>query len=669
MCLRFSLSAEGPVFRGLVATAQSVLLTAVLTWPVPRRLDGGVLGCIEADTVKHLWTLWWIRHTILVDHRIPFQTDYVNFPAGMDIWPIEPLNGLAALLLAPLSVVALSNVLVMLNLTANGLCGVLFGRELTGDLLGGLVVGMLIQTSTFALFSIHVGVGELQHFWILPLGFWCLLRLLRTGRWRWAVVTGIVLGLGTLTCFYHGFFLGTGLLVASVPLLVRRHGSLRLLARLVVSAVIGIGLVVPLSRAFPSAALEDQATSRPFFEFVFGEVSGQHLSEPIKARLQPEDLVRTRSHLWNDTEQSRTAYVGGRLLGIPVLFLAAFALWRWPRRTVPWVAVALVGICLALGSELSVGGRAVQWGGSSIQLPFSYLNRALWFVIEPVHFPVRFLALTQVALAGLGGVAVMASTGWVRWVMLALALGNAVDIQTRQVLPYPMVTFELEDQSFLAPAQRYDEGAMLDLTGVWGEDAECRRLVMIAHLEHQRPVQSVPVDRLQFFGRDGHLLAQSLAFVEDLAPGYRGGEMTLGSDYRGDLLVLREAGFRLAMVNSQGLKEDLDSSFLAALAGVFGEPVAVTPTSALFVIPTPTGTAEEIEAWRAEHAARLAIARAADPVPGPDIDPDAGGLPVGRDGGGEPVVPRSASHGGWGTLQPASQDPSTAETPPVDSDP
>ena len=72
---------------------------------------------------------------------LPFQTEYVNFPTGMDIWPIEPLHGLVSLLLASMSVVAMSNVFALVNLTLNGVCGALFGRELSGDMLGGLVAG------------------------------------------------------------------------------------------------------------------------------------------------------------------------------------------------------------------------------------------------------------------------------------------------------------------------------------------------------------------------------------------------------------------------------------------------------------------------------------------------------------------------------------------------
>lgn len=601
-------------------TAQSLLLAILLTWPTIRRLDDAVLGCMESDTMKHLWTLWWIRHTILEDGQLPFQTEYVNFPAGMGIWPIEPLNGLVALGLASLSVVALSNVLAIANLTLNGICGAIFGRELTGDMLGGLVVGLLIQTSTFALFSIHVGVGELQHFWILALGFWAFRKMLHTRSWRWVGATGVILGFGTLACFYHGFFLGTGLAVLGVFALVRRRGIPGVFLRLVVAAVIGVSIVVPLSRAFPSTSSSEQETTQTFMTYVFEEGHGQPLSDPVKARLQPEDLFRGRADEWDDKRQDLTAYGGGRLLGFPVLLLALVALWRWPRRALPWIGVATVGVVLALGSYLSSGGGNVLFGEDPLRLPFLFLNRMLWFVVEPVHFPVRFLAITQVALAGLGGMAVMAVRGKLRWVMIALVLGNAVDIQARQLLPYPLVSFALEDQSFLDAVEGQPDGAMLDLTGIWGKDSESRRLVMTAQLSHERPVQSVPVDRLQFFAREGRLFAESLLFVEDLAPGYQGNDFGQPDDYRGDLFVLREAGFAMVMVNSQGLKIGLEPTLVAAMSDFLGTPVARTDTSVLFRIPEVPATEEQAALWRQDFAERLQLTKDADPIHGPSLD-------------------------------------------------
>ncbi len=579
-----------------------------------------MLGCIESDTMKHLWTLWWFRHTVLVDGTLPFQTDYVNFPTGMDIWPIEPLHGLVSLALASMSVVAMSNVFALINLTLNGVCGALFGREISGDALGGLVAGLLIQTSTFALFSLHVGVGELQHFWILPLGFMAMRRIVHTRRWTWVVVTGVVLGLGTLACFYHGFFLGTGLLVLGVAALIRRRGHLEVLARLAVAALIGVAFVVPMSRSFPSTASVDQATVQPFMTYVFEEGHGQPLSDPIKARLQPEDLLFGRADQWDDKRQDLTAYAGGRLLGFPILILAAIALWRWPRRSLPWLAVAGVGAVLALGSHLSSGGNNVLMGEDPIRLPFLFLNRSLWFVVEPVHFPVRFLALTQVALAGLAAMAVMATRGRWRWALVVLALGNAADIQIRHLLPFPLVSFELEDQTYLTAAEGEADGAMLDLTGIWGQDAESRRLVMTAQMVHGRPVQSVPVDRLQFYARDGRLFAESLKFVEDLAPGYRGENFGELDDYRGDLFTLREAGFRMVMVNSQGLKMGLEPSLVAVMSSFLGPPRATARASALFLIPDVVASDEQMAAWREEYAERLADTQAADPMPGPRLD-------------------------------------------------
>ena len=87
----------------------------------------------KADGMKHLWTLWWMRASVWRE-EFPFSTQLVNWPEGMDLYPIEPLNGLVSIATPFLSIILLSNLLVMVNLFATGMVGSWFGRLLTGDI-------------------------------------------------------------------------------------------------------------------------------------------------------------------------------------------------------------------------------------------------------------------------------------------------------------------------------------------------------------------------------------------------------------------------------------------------------------------------------------------------------------------------------------------------------
>ena len=141
------------------------LLSLVLTWPLVLHPHSQVLGSPDSDTMKHIWTLWWMRESVLGHGLFPFQTQLINHPVGLDLYPIEPLNGLFAILLGGLPLVLTSNALTLMNLILTGYCGALLGRRLSPAPGAGLVTGTILQTGALTLFTMHVGVGELQHIW------------------------------------------------------------------------------------------------------------------------------------------------------------------------------------------------------------------------------------------------------------------------------------------------------------------------------------------------------------------------------------------------------------------------------------------------------------------------------------------------------------------------
>lgn len=596
---------------------QSLVLGIVLTWPVALRPGSAVLGNPDADSMKHLWTLWWIRRTVAYDRDLPFHTLYVNYPEGLELWPIEPLNGLVAALAWPVSLVATANLLALLNLVLDGIFGALFVRELTGSRLAGHAGGLLLQASSFALYTLVVGVGELQHLWFLPLGMWCFLRMIRTGRLRWALYTGLALGLATACCFYHGFFLATALVVWGLGQLRPGRGAWGRLGRLALAAGVSAILVIPVIYGFSGSYGLDTTPDVSLTRYVWGQGYGQPVTDPVSARLQPEDLVLGRAWVREQGSRDLKAYGGGRLLGLPVLLLAGWAVIRRPRQALPQVAIGGVGILLATGSFLSSGGEELMWGGGRLAMPFFYLNRLLGYLGEPINFPVRFLALTHVAAATLGGVAVAAAPGRWRWGALALVLANGVDIHRRQLLPAPLPTFHLPDWSHLGQVAAHRGHGIVDLSVAWRSDAETRFAVMAAQMEHQHPVQAVPLERLEFFARDGTLLVASLKLVEDLEPAYLRQPVHVRRDYRSDVFVLREAGFQEVLITYQGGRQPVPPDLLVELEAVFGVPRVESPSAVLYTLPEVEATAEEQQTWRLEYQERLAQARRADSRLGP----------------------------------------------------
>ncbi len=604
----------------LLLIGQSVVVAVALTWPAVFALER-VLGGKDADTMKHVWTLWWCRVHLLRE-GLGLETGLLNQPQGLELWPVEPLNGLLAALLAWIPVIAAANVIAVLNLVLTGLCGGLLGWELSRSRGGALAAGLLLQSSSWSLFAIHVGVGELQHLWLLPLGCWSLLLLARTGQWRFVLATGLVLGLGTVACFYYGFYLGLALLVLGVAALFDPGRRLRRLGQLSLAALIAAVVVLPVTQAFATSYGDVFQSQYGFWEYVFVEGLNQTVVDPVSARLQPADLLLGRSEMWGQGYGDLEAYGGGKLLGIPMLALALVGLVRQPRRGWSWLVVAALGVLLALGSYLSAGGEELLYNGARLRLPFLQLNRVLAFVAEPLNFPVRFLAVSTVALVGLSALALRGLRGRWAWALLVLVPLNVVDVQLRGLLPWPLPGFTLPaldgiDALDAADGPAGGEGALLDIAGALRHDPESRVVIMSAQLGHQQPIQAVPIDRLEFHVREGRWFAEGLAFVEDIEPAYMNrGPVELGS-YEADLFVLRDAGFDRVLAVSLGAREPLPPDFARAMGAIFGEPVARGETWAAYGVPVVEPGPEQAEAWRAEHAQRAREAERETLAPGP----------------------------------------------------
>lgn len=599
--IRRALSLRGP------EAALFLALAVFWTWPVALHPAASALGHPSGDGLKHLWTLAWARRELGLGH-LPFHTDWVNWPVGMDLFPIEPLNALVGALLPAMSLVALSNGLVLLNLWATGLAGAWMGRELSGRAEGGLVAGLLLEGSAVMVSFVHLGVGELLHLWWLPLGLGWLVRARRSGRTGPFVALGLCLAGATLSGFYLGFFLAVATAIWALMTLSAR-GLGPLLARYALAAGLGLLILGPVLRVFSASWTQGSVADVGFFSWVFGD-HDQAVTDPVSARLEPLQLLWPARAL----EGAQVgAYGGGRYLGFAALILAGLGLSRRPREALPWVAVALGGLTLALGSELSWGGQELVFGGGPLPLPLLYVNRALGYLAEPLNFPVRALAITTVALAALAALGARGRAS-------ALVLVALVEIATLSELPWPLARFSPQDASALEGVRDHRGHAIADLALIWRSDAENRWSAISAQLVHQHPIQAVPIERIEYFARDGARFVAALGLVQDLEPLYNrapGGLPRPLEAYRGDLALLRDAGFGELLVNYRGGRERMPDGLVDALTALCGPPVAKGAATALWAVPEVVYTPDELAAWKAAHEAAIAALKASEHGPGP----------------------------------------------------
>src|SRR5215208_4270544 len=69
----------------VIATLGYAILTCLLTWPLPLRLQTHLLGSPGGDTGVYVWNLWIFRHELLRHGHLPFSTEHVfAFSGGAD---------------------------------------------------------------------------------------------------------------------------------------------------------------------------------------------------------------------------------------------------------------------------------------------------------------------------------------------------------------------------------------------------------------------------------------------------------------------------------------------------------------------------------------------------------------------------------------------------------
>src|SRR5438477_9400727 len=69
----------------LIALLAYFVLAVVVTYPAITHFTTAVPGDLLADRNQNLWNLWWLRES-LGRGANPFQTDFLYFPYGADLY-------------------------------------------------------------------------------------------------------------------------------------------------------------------------------------------------------------------------------------------------------------------------------------------------------------------------------------------------------------------------------------------------------------------------------------------------------------------------------------------------------------------------------------------------------------------------------------------------------
>ena len=377
--------------RGIVAGLYLVL-TICMTFPLVLHM-GSSVPAGAGDIWQNYWNFWWWEKCLLELRQSPYHSQLLFHPSGADVI-FHTHSAFNMIVAMPVNVIwgpgAAYNFCVLLALWLSGWGGYLLVKELTGDVRGAFLAGLV-----FAYFPQHIE-QTLEHLNLfstqfIPLTLLYFFRLARRGGTRNVAGLAVCFALNAL-CSWH---LGLMLILALAPLaglaMFRKTRPIGRLARDLAIAA-GVSAVILLPAVFP--LLSEMASGATYFEkrLVDRGIDASYLFTPFFEH-------PWLGYLTVDAYLDRAYQASGFIcyLGFIPVGLAAWALVRRRRDSGYWVFFTLATLLLALGAHPFWDGKLYD----GITLPFALLK----FLPGLVYLKVanRFLILTSLGLAILVG--------------------------------------------------------------------------------------------------------------------------------------------------------------------------------------------------------------------------------------------------------------------------
>lgn len=425
--------------RDLIPLLSYILCSLLFTYPLVLRLSTHVPGEATGDIPVYIWNLWWVRESLLAGIS-PLSSDFIFAPQSVSL-AFHPLVFVKAFLALPLlslvSAWTAYNLLVLFTFSAAGYAMHLLARQLTGSAPAAWIAGLVYGFSPFMLARGQGHLNYLSSEW-MPLYILCLLRLLATGRRRWAVGAGIFLLLTAYCEYYYLIYLT---LFTFLYLAYRAwRAPADILDRCFLTNFGLMGLIAAIGFSPILWALFRLRES----SYLYGGWSGSaKLGTDLLAFVAPPP----GSLLYGDVCQALyrkfsggNAMEGTVFVGYVVLGLVAWAIWRLRQEEAvrPWLWLALIYSLLSLGPLLHIGGDFVFGAGPvRFAVPLPYIAIHYLPLIKGARVPARFDIMVELCLAVLCAFSLrtlLQRTARV-W-LLALGIASLIALECFR-LPYP----------------------------------------------------------------------------------------------------------------------------------------------------------------------------------------------------------------------------------------
>lgn len=351
---------------------------ALALWTLyPAWLDGEhvlVGDWRHPDMLSNHWLYGWIGERLLAGESIVHNTHYY-FPIGDHPWLAgngsdavfhTPLHGLIGW---PGSVTAW----LLIVLTANGIAGWCLCRAAGAKNAGALFGGATLALSAYVCHELAGGRFSQVPLWAFAGFLAAWIKLLDTGRWRWAVVSALLYGCTAFLYWYYGLWAA---LVGGVLVLFRGRPALAMWPQLVGFAAGGLLLVVPPLALFLKNWQNIPGTESEGFPHPLASSSGLPLSFVA----------------WGSGAER-----GDVVLSLVAVGLAAFGLWR--ARPLGWLERGLAA-CGVLFLVLALGPDILLPDGTPSGIPGPYLLAYGGLdVLQRYWWPYRHIVVLMFAVA------------------------------------------------------------------------------------------------------------------------------------------------------------------------------------------------------------------------------------------------------------------------------
>ena len=226
-----------------------IFLTLIFTYPTLFQLSTHLIGG-TADGWQFPWNNYVFRDRVL-SGKDPYFTDQVFYPIGVSLilHGYTEFNNVIGLALHPFfNDVAITNLMVLLATFLSGFGVYLLTKELTANSTASLFAAIAFAFCPFRMIRIigHIHMALTQ---FLPFAIWALLRMGKTQKVRYAVLSGLFFSLACYCNYYYVIYLLIIFLLMIVYGIIRypEWRKIVFFRNLVIAGVVAVFLLLPVA--------------------------------------------------------------------------------------------------------------------------------------------------------------------------------------------------------------------------------------------------------------------------------------------------------------------------------------------------------------------------------------------------------------------------------------